>query len=75
MRISKGLEVSISLTMLGVATLFIIGSFVYLKSKGEQKIEVRQEKTKFSYEEAKDWQSDSTISMERRNVYKYWQSK
>lgn len=75
MRVSKGLEVSISLTMLGVATLFIIGSFVYLKSKGEQKIEVRQEKTKFSYEEAKDWQSDSTISMERRNVYKYWQSK
>lgn len=75
MRISKGLEVSISLTMLGVATLFIIGSFVYLKGKGEQRIEVRHEKHKFSYEEAKDWQSDSTVSMERRNVYKYWQSK
>lgn len=25
-------------------------------------------------ENCPDWQSDSTVSMERRNVYKYWQS-
>lgn len=30
--------------------------------------------TKSAFKEAKDWQSDSTVSMERRNVYKYWQS-
>ncbi len=28
---------------------------------------------KSAFKEVKDWQSDSTVSMERRNVYKYWQ--
>ena len=75
MRVSKGLEVSISLTMLGAAALIIIGSFMYLKDKGEQRIEIKREKTKYSYEEAKDWAEDSTVSIDRRSVYEYWQSK
>jgi hypothetical protein len=35
---------------------------------------VRKTYPKSAFKEAKDWQSDSTVSMERRNVYKYWQS-
>ena len=35
---------------------------------------VRKTYPKCAFKEAKDWQSDSTVSMERRNVYKYWQS-
>ena len=68
MRVSKGLEVSISLTMLGVATLLIIGSFVYLKSKGEQKIKAMYES---STTESKDipLQNNNNVKV---NVYKDW---
>lgn len=68
MRVSKGLEVSISLTMLGVATLLIIGSFVYLKSKGEQKIKAMYES---STTESKDipLQNNNNVKV---NAYKDW---
>ena len=75
---SSNLEVRLSLTMLGVSTLFIIMSFVYVKRLHEERAKTKRvDKVYNSYvlEKPTDWAVDTTISMEKRNVYKYWQSK
>jgi Mg2+/citrate symporter len=69
MVMSSNLEARLSLTMLGVSTLFIILSFAYVKGLNEEKRKVKVEKNKFVFEEAKDWANDTTISEEKKRYY------
>lgn len=54
--------------------VLIVVSIVFVQSGHRNTLKTKEKAT---YEkpttECKDWQSDSTVSMERRNVYKYWQ--
>lgn len=54
--------------------VLIVVSIVFVQSGRRNTLKTKEnDKVEKPTTECKDWQSDSTVSIERRNVYKYWQ--